>query len=121
MDSTERGGAGPSATEGAPCACRATVTVLRGALACMRPRGGQGSIGAAPNGVASWRCLLLAATGGFATVEAANSGDARRHRHLCPSKGECGALAREERPSATRQGAQLIDDKSLTKNDTVKL
>ena len=73
---------------------------------------------AAPNGVASWHCLLLAARGGFATAEAAISGDARRHRHLCPSKEACGALAREERPCATRQGGQLIDDKALTKNDT---
>ena len=43
--STERGGAGPLAAEGAPCACRATATVLRGALACMKPRGGLGSVG----------------------------------------------------------------------------
>ena len=43
--STKRGGTGPSAAEGAPCACRATATVLRGALACMKPRRGLGSIG----------------------------------------------------------------------------
>ena len=43
--STERGGAGPSAAEGVPCACRATATVLRRVLACMKPRGGLGSIG----------------------------------------------------------------------------
>ena len=43
--SMERGGAGPSAAEGAPYACRATATVLQGALACMRPRGGKGSVG----------------------------------------------------------------------------
>ena len=43
--STERGGAGPSAAEGAPYACRATATVLQCALACMRPRGGLGGVG----------------------------------------------------------------------------
>ena len=63
----------------------------------------------------------LAATGGSATAEATGVSDAHCHRHLRPSKRACGALAREERPSTTRQGAQLIDDKSLTKNDTVKL
>ena len=42
---TERGDAGPSAVESVPCACRATVTVLRCVLACMRPSRGLGSIG----------------------------------------------------------------------------
>ena len=60
----------------------------------------------------------LAATGGSATAEAAGVGDARRHRHLHPSKRVCGALAREKGPCATRQGARAIGDESLTKNDT---
>ena len=59
----------------------------------------------------------FAATGGSATAEAAGVDDARRHRHLHPSKRACGALAREERPCATRQGALLIGDNTLTKND----
>ena len=75
---------------------------------------------AAPDGVASWRWLPLAATGGSATAEAAGVGDARRHRHLRPSKRACIALVKEERPCATRQGALVIDDKALTKNDTDK-
>ena len=57
MDSTERGGAGPSAAEGAPCACRATATVLRGCAsmheATRRARGRW----AALDGVASWLWL----------------------------------------------------------------
>ena len=73
---------------------------------------------AAPGGVASGLGPSLAATGGAATAETANSGNAHRHRHMCLSKGACGALAREERPCATRQGALVMDDKSLTKNDT---
>ena len=75
---------------------------------------------AAPDGVASWSWLPLAATGGSATAEVAAVGDARRHRHLHPSKRACGALVKEERPCATCQGAQVIDDKALTKNDTDK-
>ena len=75
---------------------------------------------AALDGVASWRWLPLAATGGSATIEAAGVSDARRHRHLRPSKRACGALVKEERPCATRQGALVIDDKALTKNDTDK-
>ena len=63
----------------------------------------------------------LAATGGFATAEAAGVGDARRHRHLRPSKRACGALVKEERPCATRQGALMIDGNTLTKNDTEAL
>ena len=73
---------------------------------------------AAPDGIASWHGLSLVAMGGSATVEATGVGDARRHRHLHPSKRACGALAREERPCATRQGALVMDDKPLTKNDT---
>ena len=75
---------------------------------------------AAPDSVASWRWLPLAATGGSATAEAAGVGDARRHRHLRPSKRACGALVKEERSCATRQGALVSDDKALTKNDTDK-
>ena len=75
---------------------------------------------AAPDGVASWHGLSLAAMGGSAIAEAAGVGDARRHRHLRPSKRACGALVKEERPCATRQGALVIDDKALTKNDTDK-
>ena len=75
---------------------------------------------AAPHGVASWLWLPLAATGGSATAEAAGIGNARRHRHLRPSKRACIALVKEERPCATRQGALVIDDKALTKNNTDK-
>ena len=57
---------------------------------------------------------LLAATGGFAIAEAIGVGDARRHRHLRPSKRACGALARDKGLGATRQGARMIGDKSLT-------
>ena len=74
---------------------------------------------AAPDSVASWLRPPLAATGGSATTEAAGVGDARRHRHMRLSKRACGALVKEERPCATRQGALVIDDKALTKNDTV--
>ena len=42
---TERGGAGPSAAESVRSACRATATVQRGVLACMRPRGATRRIG----------------------------------------------------------------------------
>ena len=62
----------------------------------------------------------LAATGGSATAEAAGVGDARRHRHLHPSKRACGALARGKRLCAKRQGARVIGDKSLTKT-TLKI
>ena len=62
----------------------------------------------------------LAATGGSATAEAVGIGDARRHRHLRPSKRACGALAKEKGPCATRQSALVIDDKALRKNDTDK-
>ena len=73
---------------------------------------------AAPGGVASGLGPSLAATGGAATAEASNAGEARRHRRQELAKRACGALAREERPCATRQGALVMDDKSLTKNDT---
>ena len=70
------------------------------------------------DGAESWRWLPLVSMGGSATAEAAGVGDARHHRHLHPSKRACSALAREERPCATRQGALVMDDKPLTKNDT---
>ena len=73
---------------------------------------------AAPGGVASGLGPSLAATGGAATAEASNVGEAHRHRRQELAKRVCGALAREERPCATRQGALVMDDKSLTKNDT---
>ena len=57
----------------------------------------------------------FAATGGSATAKAAGVGGAHRHRHLRPSKRACGALAREKGPCATRQGARVIGDMSLTK------
>ena len=60
----------------------------------------------------------LAATGGSATAEAASVGDARRHRRLRPSNRTCYALVKEKGPWATRQGARVIGDNSLTKNDT---
>ena len=60
----------------------------------------------------------FAAIGGSATAKAAGIGNARRHRHLRSSKRACGALVKEERPCATRQGALVIDDKPLKKNDT---
>ena len=69
----------------------------------------------APGGVARGLGPLLAATGGAATAEASNTGEARRHRCQESAKRACGALAREERPCATRQGTQLIGDNSLTK------
>ena len=73
---------------------------------------------AAPGGVASWLGPSLAATGGAATAEASNTGEARCHRRQELGKRACGALAREERPCATCQGALVMDDKSLTKIDT---
>ena len=73
---------------------------------------------AAPGGVASGLGPSLAATGGAATAETSNAGEARRHRCQESAKHACGALAREERPCATRQGALVMDDKPLTKNDT---
>ena len=73
---------------------------------------------AVQNGVASRSWLRLAATGGSATAEAAGVEDARRHRRLRPSKRACGALAREKGPCAKRQGARVISDNTLTKNDT---
>ena len=60
----------------------------------------------------------LAAMGGSATAEAAGVGDARRHRRLRPSNRTCYALVKEKGPWATRQGARVIGDNSLTKNDT---
>ena len=73
------------------------------------------------NGVTSRCWLRLAATGGSATAEAAGVEDARRHRRLHPSKRACGALARGKRLCATCQGARVINDNSLTKNDTANL
>ena len=72
---------------------------------------------AAPGGVASGLGPSLAATGGAATAEASNTGEARRHRRQESAKRACSALAREERPCATRQGALFIGDNTLTKND----
>ena len=72
------------------------------------------------DGAESWRWLSLAATGGSATAEAAGIGEARRHRHLRPSKRACGALVKEKGPCATRLGARVISDNSLTKNDTAE-
>ena len=120
MDSTERGGAGPSAAEGMPCASRATATVLWGwasrHAATQRAR----EQWAAQNGVASRSRLRLAAKGGSANAEAAGVEDAHRHRRLRPSKRPCGVLARGKRLCAKRQGARVISDHSLTKNDTEK-
>ena len=73
---------------------------------------------AAPGGVASGLGPSLAAMGGAATAEASNAGEARRHRRQESAKHACGALAREERPCVMRQGALVMDEKSLTKNDT---
>ena len=70
---------------------------------------------AAQNGVASRCWFRLAATGGFATAEAAGVSDAHRHRHLRPSKRACGALAREKGMCTTRQDTRVISEKSLTK------
>ena len=72
---------------------------------------------AVPGGVASGLGPSLAATEGAATAEASNAGVARRYRRQESAKHACGALAREERPCATRQGALVMDDKSLMKND----
>ena len=52
---------------------------------------------AAPDGVASWLWLPLAATGGSATAEVADVEVPHRHRHLRPSKRACGALYKKER------------------------
>ena len=117
----ERGGAGPSAAEGAPCACRATVTVLRGCAGMHEATWRAREQWAAQNSVTGRCWLRLAATGGSATAEAAGIGDARRHRRLRPSKRACGALVKEKGPCATRQGARVISDNSLTKNDTANL
>ena len=70
------------------------------------------------DGAERWCWSLLAATGGSATAEVAGVGEARRHRHLRPSKRACGALVKEERPCAMRHGALLIGDNTLMKNDT---
>ena len=64
-------------------------------------------------------CLLSAATGDPDAVEDAGEGGPACHRRQEPAKRACGAPDREEGLCAMRQGAQLIDDKSLTKNDTV--
>ena len=76
---------------------------------------------AVQNGVTGRCWLRLAATGGPATAKAAGIEDARRHRRLGPSKRSCGALARGKRWCAKCQGARVISDHSLTKNDTANL
>ena len=60
-------------------------------MAMRRPR----VLWAVLDGAESWRWLLLAATGGSAIAEVAGVGEARRHRHLRPSKRACGALDRK--------------------------
>ena len=60
---------------------------------------------AAPGGVARGLRPLLAATGGAATVEASNAGEARCYRRQESAKRACGVLAREKRLCATCQGA----------------
>ena len=115
MDSTERGSAGPSAAEGAPCAWRATATVPRGCAGMHEATQRARERWAAQNSVTGRCWLRLAATGGSATAEAAGAGDARRHRRLCTSKRPCGALARGKRMCAKRQGARVISDLSSQK------
>ena len=60
--STERGGAGPSAAESVPCACRATATVQRGCASMHEATRSYQEDWAVPNGVEPPFCSLSAAT-----------------------------------------------------------
>ena len=75
------------------------------------------------DGAKSWCWLLLAATGGSATAEAAGVGEARCHRHLRPSKSVSVLwIRRRSRVQRARACTGEIDDKSLKKTTlTVEL
>ena len=70
------------------------------------------------DGAESWCWLPLAATGGSVTAEVAGVGEARRHRHLRPSKEACGALDKKEEQCAWCQSEHWRDGGKALKKTT---
>ena len=101
--STERGGAGPSAVESVPSACRATATVQRGVLACMRPHGATRRIGRRRTAL-SRRSAPCQRYGGSAAARHAGAGGPGCHRRQEGAKRACGAPDKQARRRATCQG-----------------